>query len=831
MAYGLKYQSDFYNAPPFQRLVSVKIYKRDYTEESSPILVRTTKVEVKANYQDDNTPIIGSGATVSIVANIEDLTFLEELLVSYERQFMCTIEYEVDSELVVVFRGYSICDLNERQLLPYAEITMQFTDYMHRLEEHFPDSLRDSGQKANVFSLIIELLTLTGIDLPLYINSTLFETAMAQESTDTWLSQITVQNMQFYTDAFTYDNIYDAVNKCLQPFNAFLYYYNDGWYIERQEDITRDGNWVMYSGDSVTSIASLKQLYNKQLGDWQYVDLSQVIEYNSGLHTLILQLQDKKLDSLVFNNFTKDMLSTEGMMTIPFERFPRTDQLRYRTWYHHEDVEILDVGSDFQDITSYVHFSVDPTIGQFGYQEGLYYSFAVSFNQGREGGVSDGLLEKPTILDINYKMSTDQPMFDNDYNIYKVQLRFLLRLDGGVFDNWWLLQGQSIGMGQIIWLYPPIDSVYPVQPYSTDPAAFCCFTTIIDVADEHQVDWSITRSINLTSMTCHCEGVNQTYDSLWEALQFPEYQKFIIMFLSPWYSIQGGSVKPADYGHIFESLYLGDIAVTVTVEDIDNKIEYHINEDFVKTDTIDLYLFDLPNINYSNGLMLNLENVDSDEDAVGIYTRLWTSENSVTPAPLYEVFAKCKFRKYGRTIHGLKGKISCDKPLKVFSILTDDTIPSQSSEGGDMLFLLNGYTWDLVSGMYDIEAEEYTEEDVIIDGVVYDEQGNQIGGAPASAPAMLIALHLPLLNSHIVSWAPVAGNITGYILQRKPFFHILTGLWGANDWWTYYQGPNRSYTDDITRTGPPPIPTPVVYRVCAYNADGNGPWSSEFSMV
>lgn len=813
MAYGLKYQSDFYNTPPYKTLVSVKIYKRDYTE-SDVIAIRTSFVQIQSNYQNDNTPIIGSGVKIDIVANSDDMSFLEDLLLSYERQFMCTIEYGG----IIVFRGYSICDLNERQLLPYATITMQFTDYLHRLEEHFPISLKKVDGKANVFSLISELLTLTNLDLPLYINSTLFETTMNNSSTDTFLNQILVQNAQFYEDAFKYDNIYDAVNKCLQPFSAFLYYYNDAWYIERQEDITRDGNWVKYVGLTPTSVPTLKQEYNKQDKDWEYVDCSQIVEYDSGLHTLILELRDKKYDSLIFNNYTADMETTTGLFPVGTERFPTSGQLNYRKWYANEDLTELEVGVGYQNMNTWIKYTSAPS--GYIYEKGLYYNFAVQFNREMFGDSSGGVLGRPSILNIDYKMSTEDSMD----GVERVQLRFLLRLDGGPYADWWVALAQSVGFGQMIYLYPPITFPHDVDYHSTDPAQWLTYFNIIDVKENHQLDWSISKSINTTSMMCHVEGgMNTTYGSLWEALGYPEFQRFTMVFLPAWYSLNSSIANP--YWHDFITNFLGDVTVALTVEDINNKIEYHLNENFVKTDTVELHLFDLPNINYSNGLMLPVE--DSETDEIGLYTKLWTSENSTTPAPLYEIFAKCKFRKYGRTIHRLKGTILTNNVLKVFSILTDDTIVSDS-EGSTMLFLLNGFTWDLIHATYDIEAEEYTEEEILVGGVggepTYDENGNPIQEETIPAvPSGLTGSQSVNGVAVLVEWNPVPGA-QGYKLQRRPTYW--NGYW-ADFNTPLFTGTNNWCMDFVGDEGDPTGVT-FIYRVCSYNSAGDSDWSADY---
>ena len=661
MAYGLRYQSDFYNY--FGTLVSVKIYKQDYADSVEDD-IRVQSVTIEANYQNDNTPIIGKGAKIVLVADSLDMSYLRDMLLSYERQFLCVIEYDS----VVVFRGYSLCDLNERQLLPFALVTIEFTDYMRRLDGKYSDSLKDYGGRSTVLQLVEEMLSLTNLDYPLYVNSTLFEDSMNMATTDTFLPQVFVQNANYFSNSYTYDNIYEAINKTLQPFGAFLYSYNDKWIIERQEDITRDGAWVQYAAGVGVSTASLKQKIYKQGSDgenFEYVGSSQIIEYDAGLHTLILSLKDKKLETLVFNNYTTDMLSTA-------DATPDAGTLEQHQWYKYSTMPNPTIGENYEDLSTWVRFVTD------AYDRGLCYNFLVQFNGFTDMESSGASTDNPTILNINYTMSTDL----STANWYKVKVRFLLRLDGGNYSDYWLQSALSVTGEQQLYLYPP-SGIYQ----SADPANFCINTATIEIS-EGNINWAIDKTFNLTDKRIRNMGNDNTYDNLWDMLDYVKYQKFTIIFLPLWYTNDDNNNYPTT---LVTHNYLGNIQAQVSAEDINNRIEYHLNQDFVKTDEIDLYLFDLDNFNYSNGLLL------ADQETL---TNLWTSENSAVACPLYEVFAKSKFRKYGRTIHRLKGSILIDKPLKPFCLIQDDTILDESD--GVITFLLNGFTWDLNKGVYDI---------------------------------------------------------------------------------------------------------------------------------
>ena len=266
--------------------------------------------------------------------------------------------------------------------------------------------------------------------------------------------------------------------------------------------------------------------------------------------------------------------------------------------------------------------------------------------------------------------------------------------------------------------------------------------------------------------------------------------------------------------------------MTLSPEDIDNKIEYSFNQNFVKTDTIAIYLFDFNDINYSNGLLL------SDGQT---FTRLWTSENSVVSCPLYEVFAKGKFRKYGRTIHRLKARIRCDDILKPFTVITDDNIPSETSSSNNMVLLLNGFSWDLNNGVYDIVAEEYTEENIIVDGVLYDTDGNAVVIAPDTPTGLTVVIEGSRRTKSVyISWNPNSGVVSEYVLMRKPSYLLVTSPPGwADAYRVIYRGTEINYrdSDDLFRVYSLPPGTTITYKLYAINSAGESAFTAEVTVV
>lgn len=778
MSYDLKYQSDFYNSPPAKKLVSIKLYKKDYGVHDI-IPLRTSEVSVEFNYQDRFTPIAGTGAKI-IFINQGTFSSLEDLLTSLEKQFLCTIEYDGD----LVFQGFSICDLNEQQFMPKAKITVQFTDYLRRLESDYLSCINDIGINTSIFLILQEALDKIGLNYPLYVNSTLFEENMNAGVTDTFLEQTFIEDNMFFTSANEYDNTYDVINKILKSMGAILYSHGNKWILERYEDITRTGDWVIFSdisssGELGASISSLKESYNKQSNNFNHVDGSQILAYDSGLKTLILDLKDKQLGSLVFNNYSIDMLSVADLT-------PDASTLIKRTWYKYTDVIPIMASNSFKGMNTYFKWTYPSTVSDANLVSmGLYYNFEVQFNIATK--------EVPTILSVAFKMAGELSLV----GALAIRTSFYIRVDGGVKSDYYLamIEGPRAGTYFL---------GLSVTPYA--------WQQIFDVQANPPESVSASQTFNLSDI----EMIPQPVDfnpapnpngSIQTQLGSPESQKFTIMFFPT--TVLYSFDEPPNV-QVNRTNFIGDIEVSITQQEILNKITYHINEDFIKTKTLDIDFFDLPNVNFGNGLL---------RDNGTIKTAKWVSENNTIAVPLMDILAKDIFRNGYRTTHRLKGSIQCDKYLKPLSILTDNNL------SGVNLILL-GYTWDMNNGIYDIEAEEYTDEEIVFDAEAEASSGGGTIDDPVDlvAPTNLAAVQIAPGDSILVTWDEVIGAI-GYILKRVPRWDTGYGYW-AYDWKTVYSGINNFYMDYIDEEGAMIDDTTVSYQVCAIVPNGTGPYSS-----
>jgi len=789
MAYGLKYQSEFYNR--YGKLVQVQIAKDDYV--GSVTNLRSVEVQIEVNYQDHNNPIIGTGAKI-IIVNTEAFNALEDLLTSLEKNFLCTIVYGG----ATVFKGFSICDLNEQEFLPNSKITLQFTDYLRRLEGNYLTCLQNISENTSYADVVWEAIESIGLHTSLYVNSTLFETTMDQGTGDTFLEQTYFENTVFFTDPVNYDDTYTILNKTLLPAGAYLYSLGNKWVLERQEDITRAGAWVYLANSSTAGVttANLAQSYNKQDGDFQYKDTSQKIAYSSGVNMLILNLKEKEQDTLAFNDFSVDMPTVS-------DETPNPGTLAPRTWYIHENAINIETGYDYRGMASWVkwQYTPDPNDRRANDHNGLFYCFDAQFNINPDS---------PTELSINYTMSIEAK---NWLLIDEVIMRFILRMDGGSYS------GRYIGERDM-----PGDTTMPAVV--NEPYIWTTTVTLSKATTTREKVYNVSATIDFSSQFIE-EDSNIIFPSLWQMLGKPTTQRFILFILPPvvhQINLTGGSNSGDSYFFTSTDSYLGDVSIKITEDDTPNKLTYTANENFIRTEEIDLDLFDLSNINYSNGLMTP----STSDPTELIKTQLWESENNPTAIPIADIFAKNRYRNNYRTIHTLKATILYDGHLKPFSVITDDNLPMDSSTNRTLILL--NYTWDLNNGTYDIEAEEYTDEEIIIADPGEDSSGGtgSSGTMTLDAPTW-VSVTQTAPGGHIyVQWNAVTGA-TGYRLRRTPSWYLYPD--GSGAYWAMYStvvysGGNDFYADHIEEEGTGEDGMTVYYEVCAYNSNVESAYSS-----
>lgn len=682
MAYGLKYYNTSYNR--FGTAVRVELYQ-DGGSGSSQIQIQS--VQIATNFQDLNTPVIGTGAKI-VVINSGSFSYFNTLLTNYEKQWMCKILYNSE----VVFEGYLICDINEQELLPNAAITLQFANYLRRLEDNYLTILNDIGERKSMWQIIKAALDVIDFTFETYINSTMFEQNMVESSTTTLLEQIYLECDLFYTSPELYENTYMVLNKILKSFNMFLYMFGDKWVLERYNDISRAGNWVKVTtgGAFQDAGSSLKKQYAAGT-DFKYVNQSQVLQYDSGVKTLKLSLLDKPFDSLVFNNYMQVLVGGINEFTIltgsrgvwDADDQPLTGEIPVeRHWYMHTDMLSIVKGSNYRGVSQYFTFDADTDANNEWH--GVYYKFPMNRNM----STVDGLRQK---TNINFSWKVLLPDNYKDYS--EIRTRMSLGFKGVFY-----MYGTYFNIDGI--LYYGVDNKWAVNRLPLGDVYPVVNTKIYKTVDNDTGVIEESFSINVDEIQIQYSGSPSfEYVKVTDQDLLSEILELSIIFLPN--IADGDTLQQTSYG---------DIQVTVTEETIDNDLTNEVNQNFVKTEEIELNVFDIDSINYVNTPLLDTGS-SGDVFEGFIPSSGWRDGGSGGyTKSIVDLFIEGKMGKWAQTSRKLVATISCNIFLKLFSIFTDTNIGSNK-------FVLTQYTWDLINGTYEIEADEYPDTDIVISKV------------------------------------------------------------------------------------------------------------------
>lgn len=642
MAWNVVYRGTFYTVTG--SYIYVNIYEQDNMDPT--VNLRITSVTIENNYKGDTIPIVGAGATVEFV-NDGDFTDFDHLLSNYEKQFKCNIS---DSLGNFYFEGFLICDLNEQELLPYSTIRLKFANYLQRLKNG--EIELNQNTRSTIFDLIIDCLDLAGfVGFNLYINSSLFHTGMSTSAGYSFITQTYVEHDVFFKNPEEYDNAYDMLNKILLPFNCYIYYYDNNFYIERYEDINSTDDWIEYVYGSVWEnvgnvVTNKRQVLNKQSDNISYVEMSQVLYYSSGAQKLKVNLNSSPFDSLIFNSFPDSIINTVSTIV------PAAGTMVERTWYFYEDATGTTEGYNYMHFVRYFSWSFALAGDN---DTGIHYAFRVQLNT-----------DNPTALTIRYKAAINTTIGSK---FKKLWHRFFLTIG----------RSGSPYAGRYIYEDSNGDTKLTTTPTYYE----------FDIVDEESMvtgQFEISKVINLDDI----------------AGDLADVETFYLSIMPTWYQFTTQSSL-----HVKRTNYVGDFKVTINPDPTDNLVEATITDDFLKTIEYDLDVFDVANLNYRNGLLYE----DPLSSAL-VRTSEWYSKAEVSNHLLVDKYIESKFKKLNKTTKSINTRIKYNGYIKPFAIFTDNNIEYDSSNL--VPFLITGYKLDLERMEYDIEMEEYPDTEIIL---------------------------------------------------------------------------------------------------------------------
>lgn len=647
MAYGLIYTSHNYNRVGDG--FNLYIYKQDYTGDVENII--TSDYELTYN---NNENIISLSLDITLI-NDKSFDYYDDLLKNHEREYKVLLQ---DDGGTTLFEGYLICDIIEQELLNNSTINLTFTDYIKRLQDITLDDYLEFGRKRYLIDILVHILSLTSLDYPIYINSNLYPYGASRANGTTFYERVKYSDDIFFSSQEQTEDAYSILNNLLNFSKSYLYMYKGAWYIERYDDVSNDTRfWAYFSpGNTTNQITTNKCNKITHNVDFQYLNQSQTIPYESGLKMYEIKLDDNNFDNLIINNFYSGLTRCD--------RYCETTDLDLRKWYVAESSYNKKFGRNYYSINNYIGwenlYSTQPGWEDFTKFDGIYVRFQFSWN---EGGT-----ENPTALNIKYKM------YAPDISSYGYKQRYIGRF--------WIMNKTGF---QDSWLYSNNGEFAYLEGAPSNPYVW---TVKIDNTDEiiNSKIVEIEKTFDLTHLSGYTSGYDQDYILGIMPLAYQTTELTDIIDNAP--------IIYNPYN------YAGDVSINVSAKLMDNIIEYSVEDNFIKSKSDTIRLFDVENLNLKNGLFYNNER-----------TKNWTDNNGSSYDSIVNHLASSTMAYYSQTRLGLNANIEIYDMIKPLSIIYDNQL---KNGGNNIPFILNNYTYDLFNGEMNINCKEYGTETINI---------------------------------------------------------------------------------------------------------------------
>jgi len=227
----------------------IRIYEDGYGGASSKLILGKDSLQIKYQFNDWNNPVIKLNTSFDILNDKSDYWDLLPLLTNQEREF----KVEIESLGQSLFSGFLDVANNEQPYLHNKPIRLTASPYLNKLKEgNLHSTSIDSIQKRSIISTINDNLKMTELDFPINVNMTLEPSGFTCGNNQTALNVCGINTETFWKNNIERDNGLTILEKLLTPFDCYLYWYNDEWYIERYEDIWNETKMYVKYADAST---------------------------------------------------------------------------------------------------------------------------------------------------------------------------------------------------------------------------------------------------------------------------------------------------------------------------------------------------------------------------------------------------------------------------------------------------------------------------------------------------------------------------------------------------------------------------------------------------
>lgn len=703
MALGIKYSGTFYNING--QAVKVDILTEAYASTVYPLRIQTIKISQEWN--EYHTATMGMGCELVLVNIDSDWNFFEELMICEEQEFLVRVTFVT----TVVFEGWVLTDVQEQQILPNAIVNIKAANYLGQLSEVDTFTCTEGAAVWSLIDYIRGILMKTGLLGDIHVNCSLYETSMTNSRlmTDLFLHKHLFFDGEDRDAKLKYMNLNDTLNMLLKPYNIYVYYWEQAWYVVRYQDVFQEDdedstvlsrNYVVYSMDTGAIIDSYEigQAILYAQTHFKYVNTSQTLQYGKGYKAININNIAHKEHNLV-NEYFGDAIGRAFTFDLPFDAI--------ETWYYSigrisDEGGAIDFGEDW---IQYLNPSIDTTFSNWN---GLGTKFLVKGNKDGAGSLHINFRRQLTQLELDIVLEASSSPFhwhtDSVAEVY-IDFRIVLMFwDPDIQDYQHYLWDYDDQLWSVASGIPSrVPTIYTMGGNDGK-----WLTTYKYDKEGDYYYFEFDQTIQFNQDTCANHDIFKG-ETIWELRLLP--CRFRFVYIS-WDAPIGNNII-----EVRSPLY-HKIRVTATdsedEEDIVLTGVIDVNR-FAELD-IDLDIYDNTDHGAANTCWINdavLPAVGVFGEAVPVYPTAWLDKRTSLDTPLRNIplqnhFLEDVFQFYNRPRKRLVTSIRCDTAIQPFSFIRDLHI---KRDGNTINLLLLSYVWDLDNMIYEIEAEEYVTDE------------------------------------------------------------------------------------------------------------------------
>lgn len=571
MAYGTIYYAHWTNTSQHGYLY---IDKLDYIGVTEELRLTFRGLKLTKNWESWENPIIGSQLEFEIVDLKENYWELMPLLNAEEKQYKVRLTQVIDNTEETLFDGFINCEPSNRKYLRFNVIRLVSSNYLYKLDYDHPASI-DVLQTKTFIDIINEILVQAGSEFNVRVNISIHAEGDILTATQTALNK-----NGFFTELFWEDEVkrvssLQILTEILKSFNAYIYWENGYWYIERYKDIWQTTkNYVEYDYTESYSPSSegtlvTKNVTTNNINSKKFRDSSQTFNATPGKRQITIDLNDKSFQSL----------SSMDMKTLKYNPIAGAT-LAYpniREWLF----SVISLTPSYND-----HFIAETLGTTFGIiKNGFNWVAGIPQNSSDYDGITTKFKvtvnERGTSLNIKFSYAFVRANFINflldqtkfKYEEWDFEFRYYLKISPG---------NEYIRGVEDVWTASEDESLFPLL--TTQMVSGTSFDNVNDCVE-------VSFSVPLGKVQRYFEGLYKGYlEGDYDMILFLGKEKII--------NKADDTIK---YYPI--SSWWGDVEISISGETQDNEIKGQALTKYLDNLDIELSLFDCINYGYKNAIL------------------------------------------------------------------------------------------------------------------------------------------------------------------------------------------------------------------------------------